>query len=119
MVDVLRAVPRTGEFVFAGAQAGKPISTMAMLELLRGMRDGDTVHGFRSSFRDWAGDQTSHPHEVVEFALAHSIPDKVQAAYRRYSALPKRRALMEQWSQFCAAPAAGATVTVLKGRGRG
>jgi integrase len=113
VVDVLKAVPRTGEFVFAGAKADKPISNMAMLELLRGMRgNGDTVHGFRSSFRDWAGDRTNHPHEVVEFALAHAIPDKVQAAYRRYSALPKRRALMEAWAQFCASPTA--TVTQLR-----
>jgi integrase len=119
VVDILSALPRTNEFVFPGIRPGKPISNVAMLELLRSMRDGDTVHGFRSSFRDWAGDRTSYPHEVIEFALAHSIPSKVQAAYRRYSALQKRRALMEAWAQFCASTAISATVTTLRRRSSG
>jgi integrase len=62
-----------------------------------------TVHGFRSAFRDWAGDQTNFPREVAEAALAHSLGDKTEAAYRRGEALEKRRALMEAWAQFCTA----------------
>jgi integrase len=115
VIAILSALPRTNEFVFPGARAGKPISPAAMSELLSSMEgNGDTVHGFRSSFRDWAGDRTNHPHEVVEFALAHSIPNKVQAAYRRYTSLSKRRVLMEQWAQFCASSSTSATVTQLR-----
>ena len=67
---------------------------MAMLELLRGTAgNGYTVHGFRSTFRDWAGDQTSFDRETIEFALAHKLPDKVEASYRRATALQKRSAL--------------------------
>ena len=79
------------------------LSNMAMLKFLQGMAgNGYTVHGFRSSFRDWAGDQTSHVHEVIEFALAHGIPNKSSAAYRRYRALDKRTALMSEWGAYCA-----------------
>jgi integrase len=78
-------------------------ATRAMLMMLRGMQsNGLTVHGFRSSFRDWAGDRTAYPHDVIEFALAHKIPDKASAAYRRYRALDKRRRLMADWSTYCA-----------------
>jgi integrase len=114
VIDILSALPRVNEYVFPGARPGLPISNVAMLELLHSMRDGATVHGFRSSFRDWAGDRTNHSHETLEFALAHSIPSKTAAAYRRYSGLEKRRALMEQWATFCSAPAADATVTQLR-----
>ena len=93
-----------------------PLSNMAMLELLRGMTgDGYTVHGFRSAFRDWAGDQTSHPHDVIEFALAHGIPNKASAAYRRYRAIEKRRALMSEWARYCQSPAISADVVALHG----
>ena len=75
-----------------GAKAKAPLSNMAMLELLRGMRvNGLTVHGFRSTFRDWAGDRTSFAREVIEHALAHKIKDKAEASYRRSAALEKRR----------------------------
>ena len=81
-VALLRSQPRAGEFVFTGARAGRSLSNMAMLQLLRGIRgDGATVHGFRSSFRDWAAERTSLPREVVEAALAHVIGDKTEAAY--------------------------------------
>ena len=63
--------------------------------------DGATVHGFRSTFRDWAGDETSFPREVVEASLAHTIGNKVERAYRRKDALEKRRDLMEAWAKFC------------------
>lgn len=115
-VKILRSMPQVGEYIFPGARGGT-ISIMTMLELLRGMSgNGHTVHGFRSSFRDWAGDNSNFSHEVCEFALAHGIPDKAQAAYRRYTALPKRRQLMESWARFCEMPAAGGKVTPLRRR---
>jgi integrase len=78
---------------------------MAMLELLRGMEsNGYSVHGFRSSFRDWAGDRTHYAREVIEHALAHQIKDKAEAAYRRSDALEKRRHLMEEWARYCSSP---------------
>ena len=74
---------------------GKPLSNMAMSELLKGAAgNGYTVHGFRSSFRDWAGDATHYPRDVIEMALAHVVENKTEAAYRRGNALDKRRALM-------------------------
>ena len=102
-----RAVEILQGMVVADVHPGSrifPLSNMAMLQLLRGLAgNGYTVHGFRSAFRDWAGDQTSHAHEVVEFALAHQIPDKASAAYRRYRAIDKRRALMAEWAAYCGA----------------
>ena len=88
--------------MFPGAKAKSPLSNMAMLELLRGMdSNGFTVHGFRSTFRDWAGDRTHYAREVIEHALAHQIKDKAEAAYRRSGALEKRRPLMEEWARYC------------------
>ena len=76
---------------------------MAFLMLLRRMGRGDlTVHGFRSSFRDWAAERTNFPSEVAEMALAHVVGNKVEAAYRRGDLFDKRRRLMQQWSTFCA-----------------
>jgi integrase len=81
---------------------GKPLSGMAMTMQLRRMNRGDiTVHGFRSTFRDWASEQTSFPHETCEHALAHRISDKAEAAYRRGDQFEKRRKLMEAWATFC------------------
>jgi integrase len=99
---VAQKVPPSGANSATIFGNGKPLSNMAMLELLKGMAgNGYTVHGFRSSFRDWAGDQTSHAHEVIEFALAHGIPNKASAAYRRYRAIEKRRELMSEWAAYC------------------
>ena len=100
-VALLRSMPRMedNEAVFWGAR--KPmISNMAMLELLRGMRPGLTVHGFRSAFRDWAAEATGFPAEVVEMALAHTIQNQVEAAYRRGDLLDKRRELMRKWADY-------------------
>jgi len=98
---LLRDIPRMdgSDFVFWGARKPK-ISNMAMLELLRGMRPGLTVHGFRSSFRDWAAEATSCPSEVIEMALAHTIQNQVEAAYRRGDLLDKRRELMREWAAY-------------------
>jgi integrase len=91
------------EFVFPGGKAGKPLSNMAFLMLLRRMkRDDLTAHGFRSSFRDWASERTGFPSEVAEMALAHAVADKVEAAYRRGDLFDKRRRLMAAWGDFCA-----------------
>ena len=96
------AEARTGEFVFPGGKAGKPLSTAAMTALLKRMGRGDiTTHGFRSCFRDWAAEQTNHPREVAEMALAHTIGDKVEAAYRRGDLFEKRSLLMADWARFC------------------
>jgi integrase len=93
----------SGTFVFLGAKAGKPLSSMAMLMLLGRMERSDlTVHGFRSTFRDWVGERTNFPREVAEHALAHSLPDKVEAAYRRGDQFEKRQRMMEDWATFCA-----------------
>jgi len=95
---------RKGEFIFAGGRADRPLSDMAMLVLLRRMGRSDvTVHGFRSSFRDWAAERTSFQNEVLEMALAHAVGDKVEAAYRRGDLFDKRRRLMDAWAKFCAA----------------
>jgi integrase len=78
-IEVLSTLPRECEFVFPGTKAMKPLSNMAMLELVRGMRGkGATVHGFRSSFRDWAAEQTLYPNELCEIALAHAVSDKTK-----------------------------------------
>lgn len=89
-----------GDFVFPGSHGG-PLSNMAMLQLIKRMgRKGITVHGFRSCFRDWAGDCTTYPREVAEGCLAHTIKG-VEAAYRRSDALEKRRRLLQAWASYC------------------
>jgi integrase len=96
------AETKTGEFVFPGQRKNRPLSDMAMEMVLRRMyADNVTVHGFRSSFRDWAGNETSYPRDLIETALAHVIGDKAEQAYRRSDALEKRRALMEAWGEYC------------------
>ena len=102
---------RDGDFVFPGQRAGKPLSVMALEMVLRRMRIEDaTVHGFRSSFRDWAAECTNFTNEVCEAALAHVIANKAEAAYRRGDLFDKRRKLMDAWASFCAAPKAGKVV---------
>jgi integrase len=97
------ALVRTSEFIFPGLKRGKPLSSMALDMVLRRMQVGATVHGFRSAFRDWAGERTSSPREVAEAALAHLVGDAVERAYRRGDALEKRRRLMAAWGRFCQA----------------
>jgi integrase len=87
--------------VFYGTKAKRPLSDMTLLKILRDMEAGVTVHGFRSAFRDWVAEETNYPGEVAEAALAHAIPNKVEAAYRRTDFLEKRRALMSDWGTFC------------------
>ena len=100
---ILREMQGQGEmFVFPGGKRGKPLSNMAMLAVLKRLGRSDlTVHGFRSSFRDWASETTHFPNEVVEMALSHTIESKVEAAYRRGDLFEKRRELMDAWATFC------------------
>ena len=85
--------------VFEGQKRHKPLSNMSMLMLLRRMGvDGVTVHGFRSTFRDWAGEVANAPREVAEMSLAHKVGSNVERSYARSDLLERRRALMEQWS---------------------
>jgi integrase len=87
--------------IFPGQKLKKPLSDMTLLKILRDMNAGVTVHGFRSAFRDWVADQTNYPGEIAEAALAHAIPNKVEAAYRRTDFLEKRRDLMRDWASYC------------------
>jgi integrase len=102
-----------GELIFAGAKPGRPMTDVSLAAVLRRMGRGDlTIHGLRSSFRDWAGETTNHPREVVEAALAHRLKDKVEASYARGDLFTKRLALMTDWSTFLEAEPASVTVLV-------
>jgi integrase len=117
MLKTLNEV-REGEFVFTGRDRNKSLSSMAMEMVLRRMKiENATVHGFRSTFRDWAGNLSSFPREVTETALAHVIGDKAEQAYRRGDALEKRRTLMEAWANYCE-PKTGRTVIAMSDRSR-
>lgn len=106
LLKSLKAENDGSPWVFPGAREGKPLSNMAMLELVRGTNTKNavgepiTVHGFRSTFRQWCAEQTAHPREIAEHALAHRLPDKVEAAYQRSTMLEKRRILMTDWAAF-------------------
>lgn len=99
---VLQSLERLNDFVFPGFKADKPLSNMTMEMLLRRMEvDQFTVHGFRSSFRDWCGDEAPQfPREVAEQALAHAVGNEVERAYRRGDALEQRRELMAAWADY-------------------
>ena len=99
-------------WVFPGGIPGEPLSNMAMLELLKGMVDDCTVHGFRSTFRDWAGDETGFPSDVIEAALAHQTGSKTERAYRRQDALDKRRRLLDAWAGLLAARPSARVVNI-------
>jgi integrase len=101
-VEILQGMRerRLSDLVFPGVKAGRPLSVMALEMVLRRMKADVTVHGFRSAFRDWAGERTHFPREVAEAALAHLVGDAVERAYRRGDALEKRRELMDAWANF-------------------
>jgi len=102
VMEILRSLPRDSEYLFPGRHAGEPLSDMAMLEMLREYRGMQfTVHGFRSTFRDWAAELTNFQNHVVEMALAHAIEDDTEAAYRRGDLFQKRSKLMHAWANFC------------------
>ena len=87
--------------VFPGARGNKALSDMTLTKLLKEMKEPYTAHGFRSAFRDWASEETDHPGDVAEAALAHMVKDKTEAAYRRGNLLEKRRTLMDDWAKWC------------------
>lgn len=114
-ITLLEALPAGGGFVFPGRGKDAALSNMAMLGVLKRMGRTDvTVHGMRSTFRDWAGEQTSHAREVIEHALAHQLADNAEAAYQRGDLLQKRRALMEDWAAYCATVRPVADVTPIR-----
>ncbi len=106
----LDAAPEGDKFLFPGGKEGSGLSSAAMSELLKGMGyspDYATVHGFRSTFRDWVAETTNYPNEMAEIALAHTVADKVEAAYRRGAMVERRRRMMDDWAKFCAGKAVG------------
>lgn len=104
-VEILKGLPRLAESeqVFPG-RSGGVVSDMTLLAVLRRMKVDAVVHGFRSSFRDWAAERTNYPGDLAEMALAHAITNQVEAAYRRGDMFEKRRRMMEEWAMFCAKP---------------
>ncbi|UVK39915.1 integrase arm-type DNA-binding domain-containing protein [Mesorhizobium sp. AR10] len=118
-LEVVKSLYETkiSDYVFPGQGKDKPLSTSAMDMLLGRMKvDEFTVHGFRSSFRDWAGDKTNFPREVAEAALAHEIGSAVERAYRRADAIEKRRKLMQAWADYLAAKKVGNVVNLDEAR---
>src|SRR5262249_90616 len=110
---------RHSDYIFPGYHDGKPIGKNMPWRLLKEIARGNmTVHGFRSSFRDWAAERTTFAREVAEMALAHAIPDAVEAAYRRGDLFEKRRKLMDAWAAYCAKvePDAGKVVALARAR---
>ena len=118
---ILRHLPREGAFLFPGGREGAGLSNMAMAELLKEMdyaSDVATIHGFRSTFKDWVSEQTGYPNELSEMAMAHTVSDKVEAAYRRGDMREKRRRLMEDWATYCEGKAVGGDNVVAIGARR-
>ncbi|MGH8338449.1 MAG: tyrosine-type recombinase/integrase, partial [Gammaproteobacteria bacterium] len=103
------------EHVFPGQRPGKHLSTGGMSSAMKRLKETDTVHGFRSTFKDWARECTGFPNEISEAALAHIVGDKVERAYARGDALERRRELMLAWSAFCDPERAGNIVPIRKG----
>lgn len=102
ILAIARAMDKDSKHLFS--VKGKKLTNMAMPMMLRRAKVDATVHGFRSSFRDWVSEETNHPSEVAEMALAHAIGNKVEAAYRRKDLLEKRRSLLVDWSEYCSNP---------------
>ncbi len=116
-LEILKTLPREADFVFPGGREGAPLYKMAMAEVLQRMHKLDiTVHGFRSTFRDWCAERTNFANHIAEMALGHVIGDKVEAAYRRGDLFTKRRKLMEAWASYCTTPQRDATVTPIHAR---
>jgi integrase len=113
---ILEDLPVDGDFVFPGGKEGKGLSNMALAEALKDLGYSPTVatvHGFRSTFKDWCSEQTAYPNEMSEMALAHTVADKVEAAYRRGDLREKRRRLMQDWADFCGSAPRGESANVV------
>ena len=106
-IAILEEASRDGQgptdYVFPGIKSDKPLSDMTLSKLMKELKIPAVPHGFRSSFRDWAGEATHHPREVIEFALAHVLRDKAEAAYARSDLFEKRRHLMNEWDAYLSA----------------
>jgi integrase len=114
-IQILKELPREGDFVFIGSRKNMPLGKNSFLKLIWAIgRDDITVHGFRSSFRDWAGETTAFPADICEAALSHAVGGKVQITYQRGDLLEKRRKLMEAWAAFVKLPKRTATVTPIR-----
>lgn len=123
LLQAVRPLARSDGYVFPGSRPGRPLSDMSLSAVLKRMHLGHiTPHGFRSSFRDWAGEATEFPREIIESALAHVVGGPVERAYRRGDALERRRVLMLAWADFCLpgakVPSTGKKVTAAGGRVR-
>jgi len=114
-LELVKAQP-AGDYIFHGDRTkSEPFSDMAMLSVLKRMGCSDvTVHGFRSTFRDWAAELTSYPHQMAEIALAHSVGSEVEKAYLRTDMMEKRRKLMSDWQRYCDTLKADAKVLPMK-----
>jgi len=125
IINAMQEVRTTGHgngFVFPGGKRGRPLSNTALRAVLKRLRRSDvTVHGFRSSFRDWAAERTNYPREVAEMVLGHAVGDKVEAAYRRSDLFEKRRKMMNAWADYCGTVRVrdGGEVVSIGGRGNG
>ena len=123
VLKLIERLPRNGEYLFTVNGNAKPIVAMSLRKALhRHGGDSVTVHGFRSAFRDWGGERTNAPRELLEVALAHAIGNQTESSYARGDLLEKRRRIMQQWAAHCAAPTTPAgrdTVVTLRGVRRG
>jgi integrase len=99
LLTIAKYLDPDSQYLFS--KNGKPLSSMAMAMMLRSINPNITVHGFRSSFRDWVSEETSHSSEVAEKALAHAVANQVEAAYRRGDLLEPRKRLMKDWEAYC------------------
>jgi integrase len=120
VMALIKRLPRTGEHLFTVNGNGRPIVAMSLRKALARHGGGHvTVHGFRSAFRDWGGERTNAPRELLEIALSHRAGDAVEAAYARSDLIEKRRRVMQQWATFLAAPPTDADVVPLRGHRHG
>jgi len=101
VIELLKELPREGDVVFVGPTQGKGLNDAAMLDVMKRMKRTETVHGFRSSFSDWAHEQTAYDNHSIEISLAHAVGAEAEKAYRRGPMLAKRRRLMEDWARYC------------------
>jgi integrase len=114
-LELLKSLPKEGAFIFMGSKAGEPLGDKALLNTVQSIRPDVTTHGFRSTFRTWAGETTSFARDVLEMALAHDENGETEKAYARVDLFAKRVPLMTAWERFCySSPAKGATVTPIR-----
>ena len=109
-LELLKALPQSNEYIFP-APLGRQLSDMSLSAVTRRMKVDAVPHGFRSTFRDWCAERTHYSNEVAEMALAHTIPNAVERAYRRGDLLVKRARLMDEWATYCTTEQKSAEIT--------